>query len=164
MDNLPEKKITCYDKQRFFTESIEPLLIEIKRLCVLNQIPCFFSFATKNTEKATTYKNDGIFTGSYEINLKSDMFPDMFSVINGIKYDVEKKRLVLPDVGLSDRDITNYIMDQKEDLQSDELVMTEEEKNRFLETRTPKKRSTKKEMEEKRTSLQKKAKIKSEQK
>lgn len=79
MDN----NITEFDYQSLYTSKIEPLLAEMKIICKLNKIPFFFAIATKNINGKTTYKNDGVLTGSNEIGLYDDMFERFLMVMHG---------------------------------------------------------------------------------
>ena len=63
-----------YDKSKIFEDEIRPLLKQIEDICLVNDMPIFFSCATKNMDGKTFYERDGILTGSNGINLYDDWF------------------------------------------------------------------------------------------
>lgn len=81
--NDPKDELTVYDARKLYTEQIRPHIVEIKKICKLNKVPFVCTCATANDEKGTTYENDGVLTGSNNINLKEDRFIRYLLVIRG---------------------------------------------------------------------------------
>lgn len=67
-----ERNIAVYDKTKEFKENIEEMAQEIKKRCYELGIPCFMSFAVKNGEKDTKYKNFMNPAESNDIHLTKD--------------------------------------------------------------------------------------------
>ncbi len=70
------KKIekTDFDKTADYEEKIKPLVKELKKQCVIYDIPCFLSFVVKNDDDGTEYETEGNLTGSNGIHLTDDKF------------------------------------------------------------------------------------------
>lgn len=77
------ENLSVYDATKKYKEEILPLVNQIKKVCAINSIPFFFTCAVKNDEKETQYENEGVLTGSYGINLKTDYFAPILGVLNG---------------------------------------------------------------------------------
>lgn len=80
-----EKKVMVYDHSKLYKEKIHPLVNEIKKLCAVNDIPFFFSFAIASDEKGTKYDNDGFLSNSTSRVLKEDKFPAYLAVVRGFE-------------------------------------------------------------------------------
>ncbi len=80
-------KFTKYNKEGVYTEKILPLVNQIKVICMKENIPFIYSFATENSEKKTTYENDALFPVPLGVNLTDDVFGKILLVLNGA--DVE---------------------------------------------------------------------------
>ncbi len=65
---------TEYNKEKLYEQKVLPLIEEIKKICVVENLPIFFSCAVKNEDKKTTYKQEGILTGSTGVELYQDRF------------------------------------------------------------------------------------------
>ena len=68
------KQFTEYDKTKLYEEKVLPLINEMRKICVLNNLPIFFACATKNKDGKTEYAEEGILTGSAGIELYDDWF------------------------------------------------------------------------------------------
>ncbi|MGN0241315.1 MAG: hypothetical protein ACI4CS_06480 [Candidatus Weimeria sp.] len=79
---MPEE-LSVYDASKTYDNEILPLVEQIKQICAVKEIPFFFTCAVKNSDKGTEYKNEGVLTGSYGINLKTDNFAPILGVMNG---------------------------------------------------------------------------------
>lgn len=108
------EELSVYDATKKYQTEIEPLVENIKKVCALNNIPFFFTCAVKNDEKETVYKNDGVLTGSFGINLKDDKFAPILGVINGGRVVFSENE----DESLSE-EINSLLMDD------DDLTITE---------------------------------------
>lgn len=64
--------LTEFDNIDYYERECKPVLEELIRLCYTGRIPMYFTAAVKNDEKGTEYRNDGVLTGSNNINLKDD--------------------------------------------------------------------------------------------
>ncbi|MBP3781720.1 MAG: hypothetical protein J6I68_00565 [Butyrivibrio sp.] len=70
-----------FDKTEVYDKQIKPLIKKITDICLVNDMPIFFSCAVKNEGGATeyekgvtVYKRDGVLPGSNNINLYDDWF------------------------------------------------------------------------------------------
>ncbi|MCR5670739.1 MAG: hypothetical protein K6G10_07005 [Butyrivibrio sp.] len=113
------KELVEYDMRKVYEDQITPLLLQIKQICIKNRIPCFMSCAVSNMNGVTTYEQDGILTGSNNIELYQDRFPTFLLV--------DKMNLV-PASNLTQFDestigseameyITNTFLDECEDIE-----------------------------------------------
>ncbi len=80
-----KENVDVFDYTEIYQKEILPKIDEIKKVCVKNKIPFLISCAPKNTQTDTTYYNDGILTGSMNINLYDDRFERYLLVINGAR-------------------------------------------------------------------------------
>lgn len=80
---MKDTSITVYNEEKLYEEKLLPLITEIKKICVLSKIPCFTCVATANSSKGTTYKYDGVLTGTLNVNLSDDRFAKHLCVANG---------------------------------------------------------------------------------
>lgn len=78
-----KKTVTEYDKTEWYNTVIKPQINELKKLCLVENVPFFTCFAVQNTEEATSYKYDGILTGSNDITLTNDLLEKHLCVANG---------------------------------------------------------------------------------
>lgn len=65
---------THFDKEQIYKKEIAPLLLKIRSICKINNIPFASAFAIKNDDKETTYEFNGVLTGSMHVNLADDRF------------------------------------------------------------------------------------------
>lgn len=77
--------ITKYDKTEVYGQ-IEPLVKEILTICAKENIPMAVSFALKNDEKGTVYKNEAFMPVSGGIRLKNDYITQVLLAVNGGKF------------------------------------------------------------------------------
>lgn len=77
--------LTVYDKTDIYEKSVAPEIEKVRQVCAANRLPFFFSSAVKNDEDGTVYKNEGVLTGSFGINLKDDHFERFLGVLHGGK-------------------------------------------------------------------------------
>lgn len=96
--------ITIYDKTKLYEKEILPKLLEIKKICELNDLPFFSCCAVKSEEEKTTYKYEGILTGSKGIELYDDKYRKHLCVANG--FDV--KTNILSNI---EDDLSSYLED-----------------------------------------------------
>lgn len=118
-----EKNLTIYDKSDVYKREVKPLIDNIKKVCVVNNIPIFISCAISNSEEKTEYKTDGIMTGSAGINLKNDKLEDFLMVLRGAKlesFGALKK---------FESDEMDYIMDIEDDIEDIEKALAKETDN-----------------------------------
>lgn len=80
-----QKKITTYDKTELYNTKVAPEVEKIRVTCAAGKLPFFFSSAVKNDEEGTVYKNEGVLTGSFGIDLKEDHFENFLGVLHGGK-------------------------------------------------------------------------------
>lgn len=80
---MKNNTVTEYDKSQVFKDEIRPILLELKKKCRINNIPFFFSCAEANSEKKTSYSNEGVLTGSLGIDLTDDKFEKYLMVLRG---------------------------------------------------------------------------------
>lgn len=107
--------VTEYDKSQIFKEEIKPILLELKKKCRVNNIPFFFSCAAANTDKKTSYTNEGVLTGSLGIDLTDDKFEKFVMVLRGAELQP------LGAISQFDDDAMRYIMDGAEEAEPDEV-------------------------------------------
>ncbi len=79
------QRYTEFDATDIYKEKLEPMIIEMKKICKINKIPFFFSIAYKNDQNSTTYHNDGVLPGSNFVDLVDDKFRKYLMVLNGAK-------------------------------------------------------------------------------
>lgn len=89
-----EKDITIFDKRENFEKDCRELLDKLVLNCSLNNIPFFFTAATKNSEKGTVYESDLVGVASKNISLKDDKISKHIAVQSGFdviphKEDIE---------------------------------------------------------------------------
>ena len=75
--------ITKYDKRDNFENDCRELLEKLILQCSLNNIPFFFTAATKNDEHGTVYESDLVGVGSKSIKLKDDKISKHIAVQTG---------------------------------------------------------------------------------
>ena len=75
--------ITKYDKSDNFEKDCRELLEKLILKCSLNNIPFFFTAATKNNEHGTVYESDLVGVGSKSIKLKDDKISKHIAVQTG---------------------------------------------------------------------------------
>ena len=80
-----EKTTSFYDQKKLYEEELMPHISAIKKICALNQIPCFTCVAIANNAKETTYKYDGVLTGYLGLTLTDDHFHRHLCVANGFE-------------------------------------------------------------------------------
>lgn len=79
----PDKKI--YDKSDIFESKILPLLDEMERICVREQIPFFCSFATANEENKTKYEHRARTAAPMGFTLTNDLLVNHVKVCAGFE-------------------------------------------------------------------------------
>lgn len=77
--------VDLFDHNDIYNEKIAPLISEIKKICVMNDIPFLTACAPVNDNNGTVYYHDGLFTGSMGLKLYDDRFKRYLMVINGAK-------------------------------------------------------------------------------
>lgn len=80
-----EKESSYFDQKKLYETEILPHITAIKKICVVNHIPCFTCVAVANTKKDTTYKYDGVLTGCLDLQLTNDTFSRHLCVANGFE-------------------------------------------------------------------------------
>ncbi len=85
-----EKQYEDYDVSQLYKDEIEPLLLQIKTICIKNKIPFFSTCAIKNYQDeknggVTEYANDGVLTGSNSIGLYHDKIEKILLVLKGVE-------------------------------------------------------------------------------
>lgn len=90
-----KKEATIFNKKDVFEKKCKKKLDELIRLLDKEQIPCFFSIAVKNDDKGTEYINDGVMTGSNDINLQDDQIKYHLAVAAGFIAVPRQQELVL---------------------------------------------------------------------
>lgn len=114
-----------FDKRSIYDNSIEPIINELKQVCVANDIPFCVSFAVANNEKKTVYKNDGYLASSIGMKLTDDRFKkillvccnaDVKVIPKGTNFeidanDIDDLQSVLDD---SDMDFNDEVFDEDE--------------------------------------------------
>ena len=80
-----KEETSIYDQKKLYEEEIMPHVSAIKKICALNQIPCFTCVAVANNLKETTYKYDGVLTGYLGLILTDDHFSRHLCVANGFE-------------------------------------------------------------------------------
>ena len=90
------ERLTEYNYEEFFNEKVRPLLKELKKVCMTHEkgIPFAFTCAVSNNQKKTTYVNDGFWTGSAGIRLKTDTLTQVILAMNGGKFIPPKEALL----------------------------------------------------------------------
>ncbi len=97
--------LTQYDKKGLFRENCTALLIDIKTVCKINNIPFIFAAALENIETSgpgktrdkspdrfdTMYEIDGCLTGSMEdMKLCTDIFPPAVAALRGLDLEINQ--------------------------------------------------------------------------
>lgn len=72
-----------FNNTEIFHNEVESKLNDIKTLCLMYKIPCFFAFAIENNDEKTTYLSELLSAGAQSITLKDNKFPDLVNVMNG---------------------------------------------------------------------------------
>lgn len=103
--------VSQYDKSQVVKDEIRPLLLEMKKICRINNIPFFFSCAAANSEKKTVYTNEGVLTGSLGIDLTDDKFEKYLMVLRGAELQP------LGAITQFDDDAMQYILSGAEELE-----------------------------------------------
>lgn len=99
-----------YDHSKIYKKQIHPLVNEIKKLCAVNDIPFFSSFAIANDEKGTKYDNNGFLSNSTSRILKDDKFPAYLAVVRGFEM-VPKTSFSMPAIDDSDNCVSDPVDD-----------------------------------------------------
>lgn len=95
-----------YDKESVYNDKIKKHITEIRKICVLNGIPFFFAFCTKNDDNKSQYRYH-MFSGmETELMPTQNNFPEFVKVMCGMK--VEEKR---PDVIFADEENDSILED-----------------------------------------------------
>ena len=55
---MSEKEICCFNKTAVYNKTIAPIVAELMKACVLNDVPMFITCCVKSTEDETVYKNN----------------------------------------------------------------------------------------------------------
>lgn len=130
-NELKKTKYDEYDETKFYDEVIQPKIAEIKMLCEMKNLTFFTCFAVKNTDEKTSYKYDGLLTGSHDIRLKNDLIKKHLCVANGFKVMAQDAAIDLE----TDISIKKYIEDMDTSFQ-DNLSEDAEENNYVIDTET----------------------------
>lgn len=78
---------TNYNSEKLYTDEIKPLLNQIKKICVTNNLPFISCVATANNDTKTTYRYDGVLTGTLGVTLSDNKFAKHLCIANG--FDVK---------------------------------------------------------------------------
>lgn len=124
---MESKQYTIYNKKKEFEKEILPLLDEVRKKCMLMQIPFFYSTAVANEDNTTDYVSDGILTGSFDIILYDDKFTNFLLAIQ------EKGFRVVPNIRSEENlamQVGNYIDDA---IELGEMMEEEDDDDTFEE-------------------------------
>ena len=84
------ENLTQFDKQKIFDEKCASLLMQLKSVCALEEIPFYYTICVANSEKGSVYVSDGLLTGASGIHLKDDRIKK--NLLVGLGFDVIPKR------------------------------------------------------------------------
>ncbi len=92
---MKERDVTVYNKETLFEAEVRPKLKEMMRICAIHEIPCFATFAVKNSQSGTKYVSDMVSaTGTTnDVCLKKDNIRKCANVLNGFDTVAENKVL-----------------------------------------------------------------------
>ena len=82
-EELRVKDSDIFDKKEIYKDEIEPLIKKIKSVCARERLPFMFSIAVNNSKRKTQYINDGIYTGSLDMNHFDNFFEKMLLLLCG---------------------------------------------------------------------------------
>lgn len=88
-----EMQLTEYDREELFRKEVAPKLKELMKVCSINNIPCFATFAVKNSEIATKYASDMVSAITSGVRLKNDNIRKCANVLNGFDIVAESKQI-----------------------------------------------------------------------
>ena len=74
------------DHTRLYSEQLEPIIKQMKKICYENHVPMFVTIAVKDDGKETTYENTMVSSAIAEQKLSDDRIAKMVNV--GMGYDV----------------------------------------------------------------------------
>jgi hypothetical protein len=75
--------MTQFNQKEVFDKEIAPKLEEIKKLCLLNNIPMFFTACVSNSNDTTEYESELISPDMLDAELKNNHFPRHINVMHG---------------------------------------------------------------------------------
>nr|WP_303180680.1 hypothetical protein [Lachnoclostridium phocaeense] len=70
-----------YNKMDVYDEKIRPLIDELKKTCILEQMPMFVTIAVENDATYTSYKSDMVLAGS-GVSLTDNRISDLLLILN----------------------------------------------------------------------------------
>lgn len=83
-----------YDKKKEFDEFIKPKLTEIKKLCMIHDVPFFFTVCVKNDENDSLYMSDMYSGLAKGLNLTKDYFPNLAKVMVGFDTAMPHEKMI----------------------------------------------------------------------
>jgi hypothetical protein len=75
--------MTQFNQKEIYDKEIAPKLEEVKKLCLLNNIPLFFTACVSNSNTETVYENEMVSPDMLDIELKNNHFPRHINVLSG---------------------------------------------------------------------------------
>lgn len=121
--------MTIFDKTKEYKKFILPIVDELRRQCEMFDMPMFVSCCVKSEDNATTYKRDGVCTGSHNISLFDDQIEKHLLVANGFPVTLPGFEGNLPE------NFMDYIAQAEAEMPEDEEFLVEEDDDSSLEDR-----------------------------
>ena len=75
--------MTQFNQKEVYEKEIAPKLEEVKKLCVLNGIPLFFTACVSNSEEGSIYENEVVSPDMLDLELKTNHFSRHINVLSG---------------------------------------------------------------------------------
>ena len=88
--NFLQDSLDIYNKKKAYTNKIEPLIRELKGICIEEKMPMFIAVAVANNETGTEYIKE-IVHGGAGITLKDDRISDIILYLNQFEVGHPKK-------------------------------------------------------------------------
>lgn len=82
---MENKVVTEYNKKDIYTEKLSCLVDEIHRICRIEKIPYFVTFAIQNQNGETVYKSNGTTPCSLDMSLHDNHINKHFLILQGEK-------------------------------------------------------------------------------
>ena len=76
-------EVTPFNHKSVCKAKIDPLIQQIKQICIVNNMPFFICVPVSNDEKGTKYEYDGLMPNMFDINLTDDHLAKHLLVARG---------------------------------------------------------------------------------
>lgn len=73
-----------YDKTKIYNEEIQPLIATVKRICIREKLPFFFTTAVANKNGETQYINE-LVAAAAQVHLNINHISDILLYLNGFE-------------------------------------------------------------------------------